>query len=283
MLSYIIGFVAIVIFFSNPINQLLFPHQQSRTRLSPRPLLNESLLALDNANDTALECAPDAYSVRILRREPLVIYIENFLSEHERKHLLEISEPLFESSTITNDGHTTQRDTRVRDSSVALIPRTPTVRCIEQRARALQGWRRDVWIERLRTQRYVTGGHYGHHFDWSTNAGGWGRVSSFMAWVDAAEGLEGGGTEFPLLKGRAEGEEEEEGGRWCEFVECEKHEEEEGKDSGGTVFKVVPGNAVYWENFAPHGRGYDETWHAGLPVKKGVKVGLNIWSFGRIE
>jgi prolyl 4-hydroxylase len=51
------------------------------------------------------------------------------------------------------------------------------------------------------------------------------------------------------------------------------------------VFKVVPGNAVYWENFMADGtgRGYEETWHAGLPVRKGVKVGLNIWSAGRIE
>jgi hypothetical protein len=119
-----------------------------------------------------------------------------------------------------------------------------------------------------------------------------------MAWVDAADGLEGGGTEFPLLETSTKGNEL----KWCELIDCESEraadddsqgqqkklgnegnaegEEAEGK---GTVFKVVPGNAVYWENFAPDGKGYDETWHAGLPVKKGVKVGLNIWSFGRIE
>ena len=48
------------------------------------------------------------------------------------------------------------------------------------------------------------------------------------------------------------------------------------------MFKPRAGNAVYWENFRADGTGYDETWHAGLPVTKGVKVGLNIWSFGRI-
>lgn len=174
----------------------------------------------------------------------------------------------------------------MRDSSVALLPRTDAVRCIEARALAFQGWRRDVWIERLRTQRYVEGGYYRHHLDWSGNVGGWGRVSSFMAWVDASGGLEGGGTEFPLLEGGG-GE-----GRWCELLECEEQkvrdekaggDEEEGDGEGrGVTFRVVPGNAVYWENFAADGRGYEETWHAGLPVKKGVKVGLNIWSFGRI-
>lgn len=114
-----------------------------------------------------------------------------------------------------------------------------------------------------------------------------------MAWIDAADGLQGGGTEFPLLETITEGNRP----KWCELIECEdegaangdgqrdqkKLGDEEGAEGKGTTFKVVPGNAVYWENFASDGRGYDETWHAGLPVKKGVKVGLNIWSFGRIE
>ena len=164
---------------------------------------------------------------------------------------------------------------------MALIPRTDVVRCIEARARALQGWRGEVWLERLRVQRYRAGGHYAHHFDWSSGRGGWGRVSSFMVWVsDGEEGeLEGGGTEFPLLSGVG-------GARWCRFVECPEGEEDGQEEARkGVVFKVVPGNAVYWENFMADGtgRGYEETWHAGLPVRKGVKVGLNIWSSGRIE
>lgn len=166
------------------------------------------------------------------------------------------------------------------------MPRTETVRCVEDRARALQGWQDEVWIERLRVQKYTAGGHYAHHFDWSSSWGGWGRVGSFMVWVDAGpeeaassagdgdrggRGLVGGGTEFPLLRRR-------EDARWCGFVECED-------GANGTVFKVAPGNAVYWENFHADGTGraYEETWHAGLPVEEGVKVGLNIWSWGRIE
>lgn len=52
---------------------------------------------------------------------------------------------------------------------MALVPRTDTVRCIEARARSLQGWRDETWIERLRVQRYHVGGHYGHHFDCESN------------------------------------------------------------------------------------------------------------------
>ncbi|KAF4462886.1 oxidoreductase 2OG-Fe(II) oxygenase family [Fusarium albosuccineum] len=279
MFSYVIGFVAILLIFANPISDFFYPgrvdrHNEALSR--SRPKLNESLLAIDAPNATAPECGPDSYVARILSREPLVVYLEGFLNEGERKHLLEISEPLFEPSTITHNGEATHRDSSIRDSHVAVIPRTDPVRCIEARARSLQGWRPDLWVERLRTQRYGPGGHYNHHFDWSSNARGWGRVSSIMAWVDGSDGLKGGGTEFPILK-RPEGDE---GKEWCRFVECAA-EAGEGQYEG-VVFKVVPGNAVYWENFASDGRGYDETWHAGLPVEEGTKVGLNIWSFGRI-
>lgn len=294
MFSYIVALVAALVFLANPISQILFPrdpnlHKSSPgRRVTPRPKLDESLLAVDAPNATVLDCPPDTYVARILNREPLVVYLEGFLSDDERRHLLEISEPLFEPSTVTHDAHTEARDTTVRDSSVALVPRTDAVRCIERRARAVQGWRRDTWVERLRTQRYhAPSGHYAHHFDWSGNVGGWGRVSSFMVWVDAEE-LEGGGTEFPLLEAKV-GEE----GRdwWCSVAECddtvggesEAQKEEDEDTAKGVTFKVKPGNAVYWENFALDGRGYQETWHAGLPVKKGTKVGLNIWNFGCIE
>ncbi|OHE94565.1 2OG-Fe(II)oxygenase family Oxidoreductase [Colletotrichum orchidophilum] len=307
MISYVIALVAFLIFFSDPLVNFFSPSSThggrgSRGRVvrTPRPQMNESLLAIEYPNATALSCPPDNYSVRLFSKEPLVLYIEGFLSFEERAHLLEISQPIFEPSTITHDGAGVHRDASVRESEVALIPRTDTVRCVEARARALQGWREDLWIERLRTQRYVEGGHYSYHFDWSANRGGWGRVSSMMAWVDArgddgvpgegtGEGLAGGGTEFPLLEVPGLTEEV-----WCRFLECGergergdglKKQEEDGEQGKGTVFKPVPGNAVYWENFRADGSGagYDETWHAGLPVKKGVKVGLNIWSTGRIE
>ncbi|KAF4992996.1 hypothetical protein FGRMN_6800 [Fusarium graminum] len=273
-LPYLIGLVAVLLVFSNPISDFFYPDRAARiNEVSQRPQLNESLLAIDAPNATAPECAPDGYVARVLSREPLIVYLERFLDQEERSHLLEISEPIFVPSTITNNGQTTHRDVSVRDSRVALIPRTDPVRCIEVRARALQGWRSELWIERMRTQRYGPGGHYNHHYDWGSNVRGWGRVSSLMAWVEGSDDLKGGGTEFPLIKKPEEKE-------WCRFIECAEDGQEEG--FMGVVFKVVPGNAVYWENFAANGRGYEQTWHAGLPVHEGTKTGLNIWSFGRI-
>lgn len=187
----------------------------------------------------------------------------------------------------------------IRKSSVALLDRDATVRCIEDRARAFQGWRDDVYLERLKTQKYGVGGHYTHHFDWSGVGRDLDRVSSFMVYVDAVD-VVGGGTEFPRIR-------KPRGARWCEFLVCEGGEGSLNLDKGrgaegdvngeggerkkrsemgldgdglGVIFKPIKGNAVFWENLRPDGRGYEETFHAGLPVLKGEKVGLNIWTWG---
>ncbi len=91
----------------------------------------------------------------------------------------------------------------------------------------------------------------------------------------------GGGTHFPRLQ-RPSGDE------WCKFIECEPEEEalvsseQRNNDASlkeGVIFKPIAGNAVFWENMRSDGTGYLESWHAGLPVKSGVKIGLNIWSW----
>ncbi|KAK8089409.1 hypothetical protein PG997_004370 [Apiospora hydei] len=302
MFSYVVAGVALLLVFYNPLLEYFSAGGPRPHAYLPRPAINESLLAIDAPHDGVPDCAPHSYSIHILSKAPLVIYIENLLSTAERELLLNISGPLFEPSTITNNGAETHHDATIRDSEVALLPRSgggagaDTVRCIERRALALQGWRDDLWLERLRTQRYGPSQHYAHHFDWGSSALGWGRVSSFMVWVDAARDLEGGGTEFPFLRRRGLKKE------WCSWVECATTDGESkgkgeqakaqggGADNGedeemGLVFKPAPGNAVFWENFRPDGtgRGWEETWHAGLPVRKGFKVGLNIWSWGRLD
>ena len=90
MFSYIVVFATFALVLYNPISQLFSPGAPVTRRL-PRPPINEDLLALENAaNHTDTRCPQDSYSVHILSKEPLVVYIENFLSENERVHLLEI-------------------------------------------------------------------------------------------------------------------------------------------------------------------------------------------------
>lgn len=92
MFSYVVAVLAILLLLYDPLTQYLTAGTEPR-RLprTPRPRINESLLAIDTGNETApLDCAPDAYAVHILSKAPLVVYIENFLSLDEREHLLEI-------------------------------------------------------------------------------------------------------------------------------------------------------------------------------------------------
>lgn len=164
-------------------------------------------------------------------------------------------------------------DPAIRLSETATLDRDDVVRCIETRARAFQGWRADLMLERLKIQRYRAEGHYSHHFDWG-GGGRVDRVSTFMVYVKAD--CVGGGTEFPRLPRPADR-------RWCKFLECPPETEDgalgQGLTTEGTTFLPVQGNAVYWENLRTDGSGYPETFHAGLPVINGTKIGLNIWSW----
>ena len=214
--------------------------------------------------DLKLQCPHHFYNIHIFSSTPLVIYIENFVSASEVQHLIDLSESKWQLSTIFNAGEEVH-DPTVRNSSKALIDRDNIVQCIEQRALSIQGWPRDTFIERLWTQRYGEGGHYVHHFDWATASQAARRVSSFMVYL--AANCTGGGTNFPRMS-RPTGEE------WGSFLE------DEGRDGvDGVTFKAVAGNAVFWMNFDAEGRGYQDTIHAGMPVKSGLKVGLNIWSW----
>lgn len=166
-------------------------------------------------------------------------------------------------------------------------------------------------IERLKMQRYTEKGHYVHHFDWAGLAhggrGGTDRVSSFLVWVECSgekqgERCKGGGTEFPRLKMGREQRRELCARGWIECPELENTWVNDQRNDGadgvksqdardidtegqseaeGVIFRPAAGNAIFWENLRKDGTGYEETWHAGLPVENGTKVGLNIWTWYR--
>ncbi|RAL01751.1 oxidoreductase, 2OG-Fe(II) oxygenase family [Aspergillus ibericus CBS 121593] len=214
-------------------------------------------------------CPEDTYRVHLLSKDPLIIYIEDFLSAEEADHLVKISEPNYTPSIIYN-GQTTQIDPTTRLSDRALLPRDNTVRCLEARASSFQGWKPHLYIERMWAQRYNISGHYKHHFDWAGSvARGGDRLSTFMVYL--SDDCHGGGTNFPRLKMPR-------GDQWCRFLDCELAKNEN-ENVTGITFKPVKGNAIFWENLRADGTGYPETWHAAFPVTRGLKVGLNIWSW----
>lgn len=90
MFSYIVGFVAFLVLFYNPLTEILSPGTP-RIRRTPLPQINTDLLALEDAgNETSIQCPEDSYSIHVFSREPLVLYIEGFLRPEEQTHLLDI-------------------------------------------------------------------------------------------------------------------------------------------------------------------------------------------------
>ena len=180
-----------------------------------------------------------------------------------------------------------------RTSQSTNVPRDAVARCVEERALLFQGF--DVareQLEPLQLVRYGAGERYHFHTDWygapgaatrASAALGGNRLSSFFAYVAASaseddagddddgdsstaiNGLKGGGTNFPMLEPPTDP-------RWCAFIDCDEPWE------NGITFRPIAGNAVFWRNLHEDGTGDQRNLHAGLPVVRGWKVGMNIWT-----
>jgi prolyl 4-hydroxylase len=92
MIGYILALLPLYIFIYLPISQLLFPSSnpststRSSSTSSHEDTFNSSFIAPEERH---LICPPHYYSTHILSREPLVLYLENWLSEDEILHLIE--------------------------------------------------------------------------------------------------------------------------------------------------------------------------------------------------
>lgn len=160
------------------------------------------------------------------------------------------------------------------------------VDCIRERAARFQGISSEH-LEPLQVVRYATNGFFKHHYDWLSQENGTyvagikcngdpfcekgmgDRESTFFVYLHAE--CEGGETDFPRVEMGKNIDRE----LWCGFVDCKNKE-------NGVKFRPRAGNAIFWENLED-GRGMMEVLHAGLPVAKGGKIGLNIWSRQRLE
>lgn len=230
------------------------------------------LLPLTTATNTT--CPPHPYTVHIFSHDPLVIYIENFISASETKHLQHISAGKFTSSQVA-DSSGQQQLANTRTSQSTSLASDDVVRCIEQRALDFQGF--DTKRESLEPLQLVAYSHaqeYHSHTDWFTSDAqttaefGGNRLSSFFTYVHVSDDIVGGGTQFPQLDAPADE-------RWCAYVDCDAEVEE------GVTFRPIQGNAVFWRNLKKGPGGYEgdrRTVHAGLPVQKGTKLGMNVWT-----
>ena len=102
MFPYVVAGLACLLVFWHPLLEYVAPSYAASYAAqrggggrviprTPRPPINESLLALeDDGGGEELRCPPDAYVVHVLSKAPLVLYVENFVSEEERAHFLDI-------------------------------------------------------------------------------------------------------------------------------------------------------------------------------------------------
>lgn len=111
------------------------------------------------------------------------------------------------------------------------------------------------------------------------------RVASFFVFL--RDNCTDGYTYFPDVEtshaevGSLASKEVLEGWFGGKVMRGERDEEEK-----GVMFKPIKGNAIFWVNVDEKGVGDRRSVHAGLPVGKGEKIGLNIWPrkfYGRVE
>jgi prolyl 4-hydroxylase len=150
--------------------------------------------------------------------------------------------------------------------SAALPVNDPVVQCITQRAADLQGFMSKTDFEAFQVVQYTEGQKFDAHYDWYHNAtqqNNTGRITSIFATLSAD--CTDCGTQFPHMLYDWEKEDP----RLCEYVDCHRRE---------LSVKPIEGNALFWRNLNADGSGDTRTLHAGLPLPRGTKVGLNIFA-----
>lgn len=127
-----------------------------------------------------------------------------------------------------------------------------------------QGYQPVSHLEDIQVVKYGISDHFRPHFDWfsgMTNP----LILTIFTYLEYDDCIRGA-TQFLEPVGRFSA-------KWCKFIDYED-------DFGarGVAFKPLVGNAVFGSNLYPNGTGHPGVWHAGMPVKKGRNVGLNIFN-----
>lgn len=148
----------------------------------------------------------------------------------------------------------------------------PVVDCVKSRAAVFQGFAPNATMEQLAVLKYTAGGSFETHYDWHyATPRPVDRITSFFATLEASDDIEGGSTWFPMVLQPAWKDKEP----WCKWLDCSYQR--------GLAVRPIPGNAVFWVNFRKDGSGHRETAHGGQPVLKGSKIGLNVWTRGKVN
>ena len=188
--------------------------------------------------------------------DPLVYVIENYLTDKECQHLIDLSKNNFKpAKTLSNadHGNTSVRNEKTRTGRNCWIKHTTSKTCkgIGSRIAKLIDWKLRC-AEKIQVVYYSDGTQYKEHYDCfetDTRAGkieiehAGQRMFTALGYLNNVE--EGGATEFPLLN---------------------------------ISVKPKQGSLLVWQNvIAGTNEVHKGTLHAGRPVTKGEKFAFNLW------
>ncbi|KAI3392924.1 hypothetical protein diail_4973 [Diaporthe ilicicola] len=245
--------------------------QNLRTGSVP-PFVQEAI------KETSYRCTHSEMKPKFLSYDPIMVYIENFLSPYETAHLKKLAEAEYEPSVVQNYNNDAKQkkvyvDSSSRKSETAwLRDGDPVVDCVKARSAVFQGFAPNSTMEQLAVLKYAAGGSFETHYDWHyANPRSVDRITSFFATIEASDDIEGGSTWFPMVLQPAWKDKKP----WCKWLDCSYQR--------GLAVRPIPGNALFWVNFRKDGSGHRETAHGGQPVLRGSKIGLNIWTRGKVN
>lgn len=199
----------------------------------------------------------------VLSEEPLLVQFDDFLSDAEIDHIIQVGSPLLARSTTTMKRTTD----KTRTSSTAWLSEPahwsdPVLRGIDERIAVLTGLPRKN-MEHMQVLRYNVGEHYIGHSDYMAEHTKWPcgvRYGTFFMYLSDVEA--GGHTSFPKLglevrpkKGRA------------------------------VLWWTI--NATHWRQVRAENqtktipREDHRLFHTALPVEDGVKWAVNRWLHGQ--
>ncbi|PYI05628.1 hypothetical protein BO78DRAFT_419383 [Aspergillus sclerotiicarbonarius CBS 121057] len=217
------------------------------------------------------------YTIEIMSFDPLVIYVNNFVTEQEIDHLLGVTKDTWEDSYVSHrrdDQYFSELDKEWRSSQSAIIEtKDPVSECLKRRLTNILGNLQHIDTEPLQLVKYEGGEPFRMHQDWlhipknvTFNAQHRHRLHNRLitSFTYLEDDCTGGETYFPELVGvgsKADGD---------KFSRTET-----GK---GLLVKPKRGNAVLWNNLFMNGTGDERLSHASLPVKSGRKIGMNLFS-----
>ncbi|MCJ1294977.1 hypothetical protein MMC34_006537 [Xylographa carneopallida] len=208
------------------------------------------------------------YTPEILSTEPLMIYLNDFLSLYEINHLLSLNSNWTYAPNITDP----EEKPRQRTSGYIIVEDQPdeVTNCIVRRADTLVGFIPSEGLELLQIGRTQPGEQHPLHWDYlqepELNSAGklCNRAASFFIFL--SDVAEGGETYFPYLDGPP-----------AEVpVDERKFRRPKRKGSVGMMLRPVKGSGLFWMNVYQNGTLEERSRHAGMMVKRGTKYGLNI-------